>query len=526
MTRRLFTRQKDWDALRAAFSWDIPERFNLARACVTDWAATDRVALTHLDAEGARDWTFARLDAASDAYAAALLERGVERGDRVATLLPQGPEVLISYLASWKIGAIAVPLFTLFGPDALAFRLVDSGAAVLLTDAENRPKIDAIRGDLADLKAVYETGRGFDRLCASGQSVQTVDTLAEDPAIMIYTSGTTGPPKGTLHAHRFLFGHLPSVELTHGFFPQEDSVGWTPADWAWIGGLMDMCVPCLYYGVRQASAPKRKFDADAAFGLLHDQRVTNAFIPPTALKMMMRAKVPQGLVLRSISSGGESLGTTLHAWARESLGVEIAEIYGQTECNLTVASVAGLMPEKPGAIGRPVPGVEVRIIDANGAEQPRGTLGEIAIHRDTPATFLAYWNQPRKTQAKFIGDWLKTGDLGVMDADGMITFHARDDDLITSAGYRVGPSEIENCLMGHPRVAMAACVGVPDAERTEIVKAVVVLKDGAADEALVEELKTRVRDRISPHVAPRIVEFAESLPMTATGKIMRRALRD
>ena len=531
MNRRVVEGPGDWAALRRAFRWNVPDGFNMADACCDSWARDEpgRVAVTHVGRE-TRDWTFGELKEASDRLAGAFADAGVGRGDRVGVLLGQSPETLIAHLATWKRGGISIPLFSLFGPDALAFRLADSGTKAVVTDAAGAEKLAAVRGELPDLAEVFVvgggTGRDFWGEVEAATPVDPVPVGAEDPAVIIYTSGTTGPPKGALHAHRFLIGHLPSVELHHEGFPKPGDVGWTPADWAWIGGLMDMAMPCLYHGVRLISCRMRKFDADEAYRLIADQRVRNLFLPPTALKLMRQAEVPEDVDIRTIGSGGEALGADLLAWAQDALGVTINEFYGQTECNLVLASCAGSMAVKPGSMGQAVPGHEVAVIDAEGQVVAPGTVGEIAVKRPDPVMFLGYWNLPEKTAAKFTGDWMRTGDLGVCDDDGYFTYVSRDDDVITSAGYRIGPTEIETCLTGHPDVVMAAAVGVPDETRGEVVKAYVVLRDGAATEGLADRLIQWVREKVSPHVAPRIVEFVDDLPMTATGKIMRRSLRD
>jgi acetyl-CoA synthetase len=433
----------------------------------------------------------------------------------VAILLPQCPEVMIVHFAAMKCGAIVLPLFTLFGPDALAFRLSDSGAKAVVTDAENLPKVMGLRGDLPDLAEVYVTGARAGRPCAaSGRDRRRLRDLparavgAEDPAVLIYTSGTTGPPKGALHAHSFLIGHLPSVELHHEFFPQPGDVGWTPADWAWIGGLMNLAMSCLYHGVPLVAHRMRKFDPEAAYRLIADNGVRNLFLPPTALKLMRQAPVPPGVDIRSIGSGGEALGADLHDWGRTALGAPINELYGQTECNLVVSTCHAAMELKPGSMGRAVPGHEVAVLDAGGREVAPGETGEICVKAPDPAMFLGYWNRPEKTAEKLRDGWLRTGDLGIRDAEGYFTFVSRDDDVITSAGYRIGPTEIETCLTGHPDVVMAAAVGVPDPVRTEVVKAFVVLRDGAAREGLAEALIDRVKARVSPHVAPREVALS------------------
>ncbi|MBT2130892.1 AMP-binding protein [Aliiroseovarius lamellibrachiae] len=517
--------------MRADFNWTIPEHFNIAERCCDSWAARDpsRVALTHVDQDGgARDWTYGELRDASDRFATVLRARGVVAGDRVAVLLGQGPEVLITHFAAYKIGAIVLPLFTLFGADALAYRLSDSGSKVVVTDRANHSKLSEIRDGLPDLGDVLLSDEDafWAELNAATPLAEPMNTLAEDPALMIYTSGTTGPPKGVLHAHRFLLGHLPCVETYNEDFPQAGDKGWTPADWAWIGGLMDLAMPFLYFGVPIVSHRMRKFEAEAAYRLIADHKIRNLFMPPTALKLMRQSEAPpKDVQIRSIGSGGESLGAELLTWSREVLGVEVNEFYGQTECNLVLSSVAGAMAVKPGAMGQPIPGHDVAVINAGGQEAAPGEMGEIAVRRPDPVMFLRYWNLPEKTAEKFHGDWMRTGDLASRDTEGYFTFASRDDDVITSAGYRIGPSEIENCLMSHPDVLMAAVIGVPDPLRTEAVKAVVVLREGCATDGKDRELVDLVKARISPHVAPRIVEFADSLPLTATGKIMRRELR-
>jgi acetyl-CoA synthetase len=531
--------QGTWADKRADFAWHWPAHFNIARACCDDWAQTapDKVAITEITSNGAQDWTYAALKDASDRLASAFVAAGLRRGDRVAVLLPQCAAVAITHFAAMKLGAVALPLFTLFGEDALLYRLADSGAALVVTDLESLPKLRAIAPQLPNIKAIFCTADApnshnlWHAIATSPALATPVDTLAEDPAVMIYTSGTTGPPKGVLHAHRFLFGHLPCMEMTHEGFPQSGDKGWTPADWAWIGGLMDMAMPCLYYGVPLIAHRMRKFDAAAAYALIAKHKIRNLFLPPTALKLMRGTPVPAGVNIRTISSGGESLGAEMLAWGSETLGAPINELYGQTECNLCITQAAGFMPVKPATMGQALPGFNVAVFDDNGQPCAAGELGEICIRKGAASMFLRYWNQPEKTAQKFRGDWLRTGDLGFVDAQGYFTFAARDDDVITSAGYRIGPGEIENCLMGDPDVVMAAAIGIPDPVRTEVVRAFVVLrdgaaKDGAAKDSASERLIERVRRRISPHVAPRDVVFVDALPMTATGKVMRRMLRD
>ncbi|MEY8096481.1 AMP-binding protein [Falsihalocynthiibacter sp. S25ZX9] len=525
-----------WNELREAFRWDIPQDLNIAEACCDSWARShpDKVAVIHVAEDGSEErWTYDGLMRASNRLAGAFAVQGVTRGDRVAVLLPQGPAVLLAHFAAYKLGAVVLPLFTLFGEDALTYRLQDSGARVVVTDGENIEKIAKIKDGLPDLKTVYSTEAAIGDVRSLWEEINANDdafdcemTHPETPAVLIYTSGTTGDPKGVLHGHGFLYGHLPSIELHHQGFPIEGDCGWTPADWAWIGGLMDMAMPCLFYGVPLISRRMRKFDPVEAYALIARYQIRNLFMPPTALKLMRGTPVPEGVNIRTISSGGESLGADLLMWAEKTLGAPVNELYGQTECNLVVCSAKSFDTHRPGSMGRAVPGHIVAVIDADGNVVPAGEIGEIAIHAPDPAMFLRYWNKPEETAAKFTGDWLRTGDLGSCDAEGFFRFSSRDDDVITSAGYRIGPSEIENCLTSHPFVAMAAVIGLPDALRTEVVTAYVVLREGAIWDGLEEELIALVKARISPHVAPKSVTAIDSMPMTATGKIMRRALRN
>jgi len=354
------------------------------------------------------------------------------------------------------------------------------------------------------------------------------DTAADDPALIIYTSGTTGSPKGALHAHRVLRGHLPGVELPHDRFPQPGDLFWTPADWAWIGGLLDVLLPSLFHGIPVLAHRAQKFDPEHAFALMARHGVRNAFLPPTALKMLRAVPDPArfGHRLRSIGSGGETLGAEMLDWGRSAFGLTINEFYGQTECNLVVASCASLFPPKPGAMGRPVPGHEVAILSDDGTPQPPGTEGAIAIRAPDPVMFLRYWNRPDATREKFRGDWLLTGDRGIADGDGTLTFVGRDDDVITSAGYRIGPGEIEDFLLSHPAISAVAVIGLPDPLRTERVTAVVVPKPGITPDAgLATHIQCFVRTRLAAHLYPRQVEFTDALPQTATGKIMRGVLR-
>ncbi|HEY0833325.1 MAG TPA: acyl-CoA synthetase [Azospirillum sp.] len=529
-----------YDEIADAFRWDVPARYNIGVDVCDKWAERDpgRTALIYKRRDGSvAEYTFAGMRHLSNQMANLLRALGVVRGDRVGILLPQAPETAVSHIATYKLGAIAVPLFTLFGVDALHYRLSNCGAKVVVTDTAGAAKLAAIAGELPELKVV---------LCIDGAAEGCLDlhtllgqqsdafapepTAADDPALIIYTSGTTGQPKGALHAHRVLLGHLPGVEMSHDLFPQDGDRIWTPADWAWIGGLLDVLMPAWHHGIPVVAHRFEKFDAEEAFRLIAEFDVRNAFLPPTALKMMRAVENPRArwdLRMRSIASGGETLGTELLDWGRRTFGVTINEFYGQTECNMIVSSGSAVMPPKPGIMGRPAPGHDVAVIDDAGTRLPPGALGHIAVRRPDPVMFLQYWANPKATAEKFIGDWLVTGDQGSVDEDGYIRFVGRDDDVITSAGYRIGPGEIEDCLLAHPAVRMAAVVGVPDPLRTEVVTAYVVLQpDAEPSDALARAIQEHVKTRLAAHEYPRVLRFVDTLPMTTTGKIIRRELRD
>ncbi|MFL6796039.1 MAG: AMP-binding protein [Xanthobacteraceae bacterium] len=533
----VLTRTGSYDALYASFRWHVPAHYNIGADICDRWACSDpsRTAILNVENNGSvQHISYGRLQETANRLANVLQARGIRRGDRVAILLPQMPEVAASHIAIYKLGAIALPLAMLFGIEALSYRLKDSGARALITNAQGLAKIADAPEATSSLRLVLSTdgaadgADGFDEtLAQAAPHFTAVDTAADVPALMVYTSGTTGPPKGALHGHRVLLGHLPGIEMPHEFLPQPGDRFWTPADWAWAGGLLNVLLPGLHYGVPVVAARFDKFDPEAAFALLAKLEVRNAFVPPTALRMLRSVPPPkQKLHLRSVASGGESLGAETYEWGRAVLGLTINEFYGQTECNLVLGSCAVIGVSRPGAIGKPIPGHTVAVIEPDGSPCASGEIGQIAVRRPDPVMFLEYWGRPEATRDKFIGDWMTTGDQGLVDEDGYVQFIGRDDDVITSSGYRIGPTEIEDCLIAHPAVALAAAVGKPDPLRTEIVKAFIVLKSGhAPSAALAAEIQNFVKLRLSAHEYPREVAFIEQMPMTTTGKVIRRLLR-
>jgi len=537
-------------ALHAGFRWQVPEHFNLAEVCCRRWARSAPTAIAirseHEDGRIASH-TYADLQRDANRLANTLTRLGVRRGDRVAIVMPQRVETAVAHIAIYQLGAVAMPLSMLFGPDALEYRLNDSAARVALVDESAIANVCAARPLCPSLQTLIAVGAAQGQgdldyafaLRAERASFTPVTTRTDDAAVLIYTSGTTGPPKGALIPHRALIGNLSGFVASQNWFPQDDAVFWSPADWAWTGGLMDALLPTLYFG-REIVAYQGRFSAETAFALMARHRVTHTFLFPTALKAMMKA-VPEprshyALQLRAIMSAGEAVGDAVFAWCRERLSVPVNEMFGQTEMNYIVGNSHAKWPARPGSMGRPYPGHRVAVIDDDGRECARGTPGDVALHRrdvhgdPDPVFFLGYWNNEAATRAKFTGDphdsWCRTGDMAVMDADGYLWYHGRSDDVFKAAGYRIGPSEIENCLVKHPAVANAAVVPKPDAERGALVKAYVVLAPGfSGDAALIAALQQHVRGQLAPYEYPKEIEFIEALPMTTTGKVQRRVLR-
>ncbi|MFU8864958.1 MAG: AMP-binding protein [Rhodobacterales bacterium] len=505
---------RSYDELVASFRWDLPARLNMAVQVCDDWATQEpsRLAILDLSNGAARRIPYGDLRRMADALAHALAARGVVRGDRVGVLRSQSGWTAAAHIAIWKLGAVSIPLFKLFGQDALRTRLTDAGARLVVSDAEG---------------VALLVGFGLDVLVPEDADLpetpfETAATGPDDPAVLIYTSGTTGAPKGALHGHRILTGHVPGVSLSHDILGQPGDCLWTPADWAWIGGLFDVAMPGLALGVPVVAARMAKFSVAECLDVIARGGVRNVFFPPTALRMLKAAEssVPG---LRSVASGGEPLGAEMLDWGRRAFDLSINEFYGQTECNMVASSCSSLFSPKPGFIGRAVPGFDLAVIGADG--QPCDGEGDIAIRRGAASMMLGYWNRPEATAEKFRGDWMVTSDKGVIE-DGFIRFVGREDDVITSAGYRIGPAEIEDCLLTHPAVATVGVVGKPDALRTEIVKAYVVLKPGfAPSDALARALADHVKTRLAQHAYPREIGFLDALPMTVTGKVIRKELK-
>lgn len=542
----MFERQPGltYDGLRDRFDWDdhLPDRLNMGTACADEHPSGD-LALVDIRDGRVDEHTFGDLAERSSRFANALAGLGVGVGDRVGIVLPQGIDTAVAHLGTYKLGAVAVPMTQLFGPEALRYRIGDSGARAVVTDAAVLDKVADVADEVGDVTVIVAGEddvaaphrRLEDLLADASADVDVADTTPDTPGLLIYTSGTTGPPKGALHGHRVLLGHMPGFELMFDFFPQPSDRMWTPADWAWIGGLLDAVLPAWYHGRSVVAASRGKFDPEWAMQLMVDHGVTATFLPPTALKLMRQAGAEHpDLELRAVMSGGEPLGAEMLEWGREQLGVTINEIFGQTEANLLVGNCASVWEPRPGSMGRPYPGHDVAIL-ADGRLADPGEEGEIVVRAPDPVMLLEYWNRPDATEHKYATvdvpggqeRWLRTGDVGSVDDDGYFWFTARDDDVIISAGYRIGPTEIEDCIMSHPAVVMVAAVGVPDEIRGNIVKAFVQVADGhEADDDLRDEIQGLVREELAAYEYPREIEFVDELPLTTTGKIRRRELRE
>ncbi|MCO5116780.1 MAG: AMP-binding protein [Burkholderiaceae bacterium] len=563
-------------AMQAGFRWLVPRHFNIAQACSARWAALpgagERVAvIEHRVGAKPVTYSYAQLQAQANRLSNALARLGVRTGDRVAIVMPQRFETAVAYMAVLQMGAIAMPLSQLFGPEALEYRLQNAAATVAICDEGALANLLAARETCLALQTVIGLGAGAERadhewhalLARSRERFAAADTLADDAAVLIYTSGTTGPPKGALIPQRALIGNLPGFVCSQNWFgfdaaaPGRASraVFWSPADWAWTGGLMDALLPTLYFG-RPIVAHNGRFDPTEAFEILSRHRVTHAFLFPTALKAMMKA-VPHprpryALQLQGLMSAGEAVGDALFAYCRKELGVVVNEMFGQTEVNYVVGNCAmndhrlpGVgWPARPGSMGRGYPGHLVALIDDKGEQVPVGEPGEVAVRRTDvhghhdPIFFLGYWNNEAATRAKFSGDWWRTGDLAVRDAEGYLWYQGRADDVFKAAGYRIGPGEIENCLVKHPAVLNCAVVPKPDAARGALVKAYVVLSpDFVAARALqagataqfelnlIAALQEHVKGKLAPYEYPKEIEFIDQLPTTTTGKVQRRVLR-
>jgi acetyl-CoA synthetase len=539
--------EREWESyeqLCESFEWEIPNSFNMAEYVCDRWVNDgERIAFFAESVSGdRRTLTFQDVRNEANRLANYLSEAGVEQGERVGICLGQRPEAAIAHVAIWKLNAISVPLSTQFGSDALAYRLDDCGATACIVGPSSVDTLRNVRDELDALETVLTVDTtptsaeaGWSAISEASSQFEREATHPEDDAIIIYTSGTTGDPKGVLHAHRLLLGHLPAFGknfLNEG--SPNGTVFWTPVEWSWIGSLFSMVMPTLYYGRSIVAYDADRFDPETAFELINRYGITNWGGPTTALRMMMQVDAPAERYniesIQSVSAGGEAVGESVVSWVDETFdGASFEEAYGQTEANLVVGDCSALEQPQPGKMGLAVPGHEVAIVDPETAEPTvdTGEVGEIAVrYEDDPVCFKEYWNKPELTDEKVRNGWLLTEDLGTIDENGFFSFEGRTDDVIISSGYRVSPEEIEENLASHAAVADVGVIGVPDDQRGEVPNAFVVAEGEAESSALKQTLEERVKERLAPYEYPRRIEFIDELPKTSTGKVRRESLRD
>jgi acetyl-CoA synthetase len=519
-----------YDEMRHAFRWEVPERYNIA-ADVLDKHDPTRLAMYWEDWQGAeRSVTFGEMQALTNRTANALRVHGVGEGDRVAVMLPPLPEAAATFLATYKLGAILLSLSILYGDDSIVHRLRDCGAKVIVTDAANRERIDRVRDELPALDHVLVVDEDFGRAVAEmSDRCATLDTPADQAAQIYYTSGTTGLAKGIVHAHRYVIAHN-EFELVHDV--RDDEVFHSTGEWAWIAGIIPGILAPWRFGAPIAVfARKGGYDPDQTLYVLEKYKVKNLFATPTALRAMAAlgdvSDRHRGIALRLACAAGEPLNPQVISWFKDQFGIPVMDYYGLSESYPLCANYP-TMEIRPGSMGKPMPGWEVSLRDEDEQTVPRGETGEICLRaRTNPHYPLGYWGRDEDSQHVFGGEWFHTRDVAREDDDGYIWYEGRNDDVIISAGYRIGPFEVESALVAHPQVVEAAAIAAPDELRGHIVKAFVrVLPDVEPNDELARDIQAFVRGRLSAYAYPRAIEFVDDLPKTLTGKIRRIELRE
>ncbi len=509
-----------YDEAVSEHRWEVPEHYNIA-ADVCDKHPREKLAMVHEHFNGeVREVRWGELQDISGKLANVLAGMGVERGDRVAVVLPPTPEAAGVFFATWKLGALLLSMSVLYGDEGIEHRVGDSQPRVLVTDAENAGRFAHISGpELLILDA--------DTLDGVSAEFETVDTLAEDPAQLYYTSGTTGLAKGIVHAHRYILGHE-EFRYCHDIRDGERFHGM--GEWAWAAGICPLIGPWRFGAVQYVYQREAGFDAGKQLDFLSRHEVSNVFATPTAIRSMMsisdaRTRYPQHF--RIVCSAGEPLNPEAIRWFRDQYDVTVLDYYGLTE-SYPLCGNFPFMEVREGSMGRPVPGWQVAILDEDEQPVAQGERGEICLRaRSNPHYPLGYWRLPQESEAAFGGNWFHTKDAASMDEDGYIWYEGRADDVIIAAGYRIGPFEVESACLEHPAVAEAAAVASPDERRGNVVKAFIVLAPGReGSDELAREIKDFVRDRLSAYAYPRIIEFTTELPKTLTGKIRRIELRE
>jgi acetyl-CoA synthetase len=509
-----------YERSRREHRWEVPARYNIA-ADVCDARPPDALAMVHERYDGARrELHWGELQALANQAANLLASLGVERGDRVAVVLPPTPEAAAVFFATWKLAAILLSMSVLYGDEGIAHRLRDSEPRVLVTDAANAPRFEG--APVAKVLVLDPTD-----LAAQSETFQTADTSADDPAQLYYTSGTTGLAKGIVHAHRYLLAHN---EFVYCHEVQEGERFHGMGEWAWAAGICPLLGPWRLGAVQLVLQREGGFDPHRQLDFLSRHQASNVFATPTAIRSMMAIadageRYPQRF--RIVCSAGEPLNPEAIRWFRSQYGVTVLDYYGLTESYPLCGNVPW-MEVREGSMGRPMPGWDVQVLDESEQPLPAGERGEICLRaHSNPHYPLGYWRLPEATEEVFGGKWFHTGDAARTDGDGYIWYEGRADDVIISAGYRIGPFEVESVCLEHPAVAEAAAVAAPDERRGAVVKAFIVLASGHdGSDALAGEIQTFVRERLSAYAYPRLVEFVPELPKTLTGKIRRIELRE
>ena len=508
-----------YDEICANHRWEVPERYNIA-ADVCDRHPREKLALIHEDPEGnVQRVLWGEIQDNAARFAGVLRAYGVERGDRVVMLLPPRPETAAAFFGTWKVGAILLSMSVLYGDDGIRHRLTDSQPRVLVTNAANAGRIDR---SLVEHVLILD-----DELLAAAEPVfETVDTAADDPAQLYYSSGTTGLAKGILHAHRYILAHQ-EFSLCHDL--RDGEVFHGMGEWAWAAGICPLIGPWRLGAVQAVLERRGGFDPHRQLDFLSRHEVTGVFGTPTAIRSMMAiedagTRYPQRF--RIVCSAGEPLNPEAIRWFREQYGVTVLDYYGLTESYPLCANFP-FMEVREGSMGKPMPGWDVQILDEDERPVAPGERGEICLRaRTNPHYPLGYWQRPEDSQEVFGGEWFHTKDAASADPDGYFWYEGRADDVIISAGYRIGPFEVESACLEHPAVAEAAAVAWPDERRGNVVKAFVILAAGHdPSDALAESIKAFVRDQHSAYAYPRLIEFVDDLPKTLTGKIRRVELR-
>ncbi|MBE2318544.1 AMP-binding protein [Solirubrobacter sp. CPCC 204708] len=503
----------------ASHAWHVPERYNIAQD-VCDKHPADKPAMIHEHFDGTvREVLWGELQERSNRFAHVLRAHGVQKGDRVAMLLPPTPETAAAFFGTWKCGAILLSMSVLYGDDGIRHRVSDSQAKVLVTNEANKDRVDPA---LVEHVLVLD-----DAVFAGGEpEFEPEDTLADDPAQLYYTSGTTGLAKGIIHAHRYLLAH---EEFIYCHDVQDGERFHGMGEWAWAAGIAPLLGPWRLGAVQLVYQREGGFDPHKQLDFLSRHEVSNVFTTPTAMRSMMSigdagTRYPQKF--RIVCSAGEPLNPEAIRWFREQYGVTVLDYYGLTESYPLCANFP-FMEVREGSMGKPMPGWDVQILDQDEHPVPQGERGEICLRaRSNPHYPLGYWRNEEAARETFGGEWFHTKDAARFDEDGYVWYEGRADDVIIAAGYRIGPFEVESACLEHPAVKEAAAVASPDERRGSVVKAFIVLAEGhdGSDE-LVAEIQAHVRNRLSAYAYPRRIEFVDDLPKTLTGKIRRIELR-